>query len=147
MMPWWGYVLTFIAMMGAALVGVIKLLTGMDHDWRKCTCYDCKRKMYRARIRRGDRVVGAKADGSLVWDEEPQPAKTRAYWISTADLNPRSTVRLNGKGYFVRNIEMDNKGYIVQLISMATQRDVIVTVSHPMAHHRYWEPGDGMAAS
>lgn len=145
-MPWWGYVVAVAGMVGGALVGVVKVLTGLDHDWRVCKCHDCKSKRYVARRKRGDQVVGMHADGEPIWDDVPKPGRVKAYWISTAQLEPGMIVRLNNIGYQVKNVRTDRRGYAVELRNMRTRKMVAVTIAWAVGNRKYWEPVDSFGS-
>jgi hypothetical protein len=140
-MPWWGTLLSALGLGGAALGGAIKLLSGLDHDWKTCQCADCRAKLYRARKKRGDRVIGTDDSGNVIWTEPPA---TSFEWLSTNQLRPKMTVEVNGQGYMVVRVFDGGVGFIrVTLLNIRTRERVAVMVKKSNADRRFWKPGYG----
>lgn len=139
-MPWWGTLLSALGLGGALLGGAVKMLAGLDHDWQTCSCEKCKAKLYRARKKRGDRVIGTDDRGNLIWTEPPA---TSFNWLSTNDLSPKMTVEVGGEGYIVVRLYGGEGTVRVTLLNIRTRRRVVVLVKQSNADRKFWKPGYG----
>lgn len=134
--PWWGWFLAVVA--GTAVLGRAMYHKWKPHEWRECSCFDCRQKRYTAHTRQGHKAVGVAPDGDIVWAPAPRPTSTR--WLSAAQLEPRMVVVVNRVPYRVEEIHTDMKGYVIRMQNMNTRRPVIVTVNWANGNTPYWEP-------
>lgn len=147
-LPWWAAVLGVIATSFGIGWAIVKSYA--THDWRTCQCVDCRKRAYHAHKNQGHHAVGVTPDGDIIWSKHPphwdrtEPTgKTKVYWISTAELEPRMVVLLRDVPYQVMQINTDQKGYLIQMQPMSgrnRRQPVIVTVPWANGNRKYWEP-------
>jgi len=141
-MPVWAALLGIVATIAAVVVGVVRFFMSFDHDWKTCQCWDCGDKLFKARKRRGDRIIGMNLQGKPIWAD---PARTSFGWLSTLELKPRMRIEVNGQGYLVRDVSSDlvTGGMTVELTNIRTRQRLIVTVKRSNLERKFWEPGYG----
>lgn len=140
-MPWWVSLAGVVGLGGAALAGAVQLLRGLDHDWHKCDCHDCRGKRFRAHKKRGDRLLGTGVDGRPIWAEPPV---TSFDYMATIQLKKNMTVEVHGEGYLVRGVVRQESGeYMVHLTNIRTRQQASVKVQARNARRKFWQPGYG----
>jgi hypothetical protein len=142
-MPVWAAVLGIVATMVGVIAGVVRFLMSFDHDWQSCKCLDCGDRLFKARKRRGDRLIGLDFQGKPVW-ADPSPRKDFG-WLSTLELQPRMMVEVNKVAYLVRGVSTDlvTGGMTVELTNIKTRAKLVVIVKRSNLERKFWEPGYG----
>lgn len=160
-MPAWFWELHGVELLGAMVVMIATALgtvvsavwaigRGIEaatklHDYRQCKCRDCRRKLYQARRKRGDQVIGFDSAGFEIWDTPRTnvysgPPGGTSKWLTTAQLRQHDTVEFGGTIYLIREIRIDRKGYAVFAKNVRNQNLAILEVPFDNANIKWWKP-------
>ena len=143
-----------IGMIATALAGVCgavwamgKAITGAatPHDYRVCKCRNCRRKLYTARRRRGDQVIGFDNAGFEIWDTPRTEVYTgppggTSKLLSTTQLRQFDVVEFGGTTYRIREIRIDRKGYAVFAKNIRNQNLAVLEIPFDNAEIKWWKP-------